>query len=116
MRLPSCHLHCRLKAEEEGEVEAVEQVAVEEEEEVAVERAAVEEEAEVEVEAGIGGGKQPSCHLHCRLKAEEEGEVEAVEQVAVEEEEEVAAVKERRQAGGCREPFICKPNSAHPPP
>ena len=51
MRLPSCHLHCRLKAEEEGEVEAVEQVAVEEEEEVAVERAAV---------AGIGGGKQPN--------------------------------------------------------
>ena len=68
MRLPSCHLHCRLKAEEEGEVEAVEQVAVEEEEEeVAVERAAAEEEAEVEVEAGIGeveagigGGKQPN--------------------------------------------------------
>jgi hypothetical protein len=47
MRLPSCHLLCRLKAEEEGEVEAVEHVAV-------------EEEAGAEVEAGISGGKQPN--------------------------------------------------------
>ena len=46
-RQQSCHPRCRLKAEEEGEVEAV---AVEEEEEVAVEQVA----------AGIGGGRQPN--------------------------------------------------------
>ena len=47
VRLPRCHPRCRLKAEEEGVVEAV---AVEEEEEVAVEQVA----------AGIGGGRQPN--------------------------------------------------------